>query len=66
MLWEMDVGLTYFDEVDTDIPAPWEGILKLLEISGIFFEALGPTVPVDCDKIKFGYILKSGEILIDV
>ena len=54
MLWEMDVGLTYFDEVDTDIPAPWEGILKLLEISGIFFEALGPTVPVDCDKIKFG------------
>ena len=24
MLWEMDVGFTYFDEVDTDIPAPLE------------------------------------------
>jgi len=35
-------------------------------MSGIFLIGFCPTVPVDCDKTMLGWILKSGEILIDV
>lgn len=47
MLYEIEVGLTCFEDEEAVIVIPCVGILKLLEISGIFLIAFGPTVPVD-------------------
>ena len=62
ILCEIDVGFTYLEEVMAMLACA--GILKLLDISGIFF--IPTTVPVDCESTMFGCRLKSGEILIDV